>query len=179
MARVAIFTFGILIEPPGHEQIQSYVELTKYVKQQAVGAKGYIDRAIVSQDVEGGTVFDHDWGKWGSYTIPRFYDGSHQGIERRIVQTLSLWQTLQHVFDYAYSGQHVAALRQRNNWFALSQGRFPNHTLWWVGDDETPTWEDACCRNEYLYDYGASPFAFTLKAAFDSAGRSVKLHRRS
>jgi hypothetical protein len=42
-----------------------------------------------------------------------------------------------------------------------------------VRDTETPTWQDAADRLEYLRDHGPSPRAFKFSSAYDDRGNRI------
>lgn len=177
MAHVAFFTFGILIEPPGHEKVQGFMDLVPSVFDTVAVADGFIDRAIVDNWDEGKTLFEQDRGAWGPFAIPRFYTGSLELEELTAVQTLSLWRDLPAVRNFSYRGKyHAQALRQRNEWVVHPQ--WPSYVAWWIDEGEFPTWEEACKRHEHLHDKGSTAFAFDFKSSFDADGQPITFSKK-
>lgn len=170
--RLAFTTFAILHEPYGHPDVQEFDDRTPYVFAAAEMHAGFIARAV-ELDQSGNSNFERDWGAWGPFQVPRFYTlGRTAGTDQR-ASTLSLWQDLQSVFDFVYSGLHLGALKKREAWFKKPE--WPTYACWWVGDDETPTWADASARLEHLHDHGPTPRAFTFHRCFDEAGRPASV----
>ncbi|NKB65817.1 MAG: DUF3291 domain-containing protein [Candidatus Latescibacteria bacterium] len=150
MARIAFYTFGILRQPYGHQQVQGFFDRVEAAWAQAEQAEGFIDR---------------DRGEWGDRLSPRFYDeDKHAGAPA----TLSLWTDLESVSAFAYRAAHGEAFRKRRDWFVKPE--WPTYVAWWVDDDHTPTREEACQRQEYLHDHGPSAHAFNFKQPFDEQG---------
>jgi Domain of unknown function (DUF3291) len=52
------------------------------------------------------------------------------------------------------------------------------YVLWWVDNDETPTWEEGVRRLEWLDDHGPTPVGFDFQHAYDADG-AAETHRRS
>lgn len=158
MSRIAFFTFGILREPFGHEQVQGFFDRVGPAFAQAESAAGFVDR-------------DRD-ASWGPHASPRFYDEKqHAGAPA----TLSLWADLESVCAFAYRNAHGEAFKKRRDWFLKPE--WPTYVAWWVEDDHIPTWVEACQRHEYLHDHGPSPYAFNFKQPFDAKGQSTELDR--
>ncbi len=173
MSRVAFTTFAILKRPYGDPVVQGFDDLTPPTFAQAENSPGFVARAKESPDQSHLTNFSRDWGAWGRFEVPRFYTGGRTDETDSRASTLSLWTDLDSVFSFVYSGLHRTALAQRHDWFLKPE--WPTYAVWWVGDDEIPTWADACARLEHLHDHGPTPFAFTLRRAFDADGAEVRV----
>lgn len=89
--------------------------------------------------------------------------------------TVSLWDDLESVYVFAYYGRHAEALKKRQDWFTKPE--WPTYVAWWVGDDQTPTREDAANRLEHLHDQGSTPYAFDFKTPFNADGEPAILDR--
>ena len=157
MSRVGFFTFGVLSDPSG-PNVQGFFDRVQSVFETAEGAGGFIGRAVRG---EGDSSF-------GEYVVPKFYTGSLEPEQNRVIQTLSIWEEVEAVFIFAYQGVHSEALRRRSEW--VPDADYPNHTGWWVDDDHDPTWEEACERHQYLHDHGSTDYAFSLRSPFDAQG---------
>jgi hypothetical protein len=164
MAKVAFFTFGILREARGHPQVQGFYDRNARTFEAAERSDGFIGRS--TRDPATG---QH---RWGEQVAPRFFrEDEHGGAPR----TLSLWEDLESVFAFAYSGVHAEALSRRKEWF-LSPA-WPTYVAWWVPDDHTPDWHEARVRHEHLHDHGPSPYAFDFQHPFGPDGNPVDMDR--
>ena len=159
MSRIVFYTFGILREPFGHPQVQGFFDRAEPAFEQAERSAGFVAR-------------DRE-GTWGPYTLPHFVDEQHRAVA---AATLSLWADLESVCAFAYRGIHGEAFKKRREWTLKPE--WPTYVAWWVEDDHTPTWEEACQRHEYLHDQGPSAYAFNFKQPFDAQGQAVELDRK-
>ena len=108
-----------------------------------------------------------------SVVIPRF--ASNVLNPDRIIQTLSVWQDLESIAAFAYSGLHAKALREK---FTIEK-KWPSFVAWWIDNDLVPQFTDGTQRLEHLYDHGATPYAFNLKNCFDAEGKAIQLNRQA
>ena len=162
MPRIAFYTFGILREPKGHEQVQGFFDRIEAAFAQAEESECFIQRERRTDLIEG----------WGPYVSPRFFDETrHAGAPA----TLSLWTDLESVCGFAYRAAHGEAMKLRSDWFLKPE--WPTYVAWWVDDDHIPTREEACQRHEHIHDHGPSPHAFNFKQPFDAQGQPVELNR--
>ncbi|NKB70530.1 MAG: DUF3291 domain-containing protein [Candidatus Latescibacteria bacterium] len=158
MGRIAFYTFGILRQPYGHQDVQGFFDRVEAVFEQADQAGGFIAR---------------NDGTWGTYVLPRFF------VERKHASaqaTLSVWRDIESICAFAYRGAHGEAVKKRSDW--AIKPAWPTYVAWWVADDHYPTHEEACQRHEYLHDHGPSPCAFNFKQPFDREGQPVELDRQ-
>ena len=159
MPRIAFYTFGILREPYGHPQVQGFFDRAGPAFEQVERAVGFVAR-------------DRD-GAWGPYVSPRFFDEQRHATAP---STLSLWADLESVCAFAYRGIHGEAFKKRREWALKPE--WPTYVAWWVEEDHTPTWEEACQRHEHLHDHGPSAYAFNFKQSFDAQSQAVELDRK-
>lgn len=171
--RIAFTTFAILKQPYGNPEVQEFDDRTPDVFKEAENSPGFIDRA---KEVSGSELsnFERDWGKWGRFAVPRFYTFGRDTITDQRASTISLWQDLSAVFNFVYAGLHLEAFKRRTQWFLKPE--WPTYAIWWVNDDHTPQWEEACQKLEQLHDQGPSPSVFDFKNAFDETGNPVSIH---
>lgn len=81
------------------------------------------------------------------------------------IVNLSVWTSREALWDFTYSGAHLAIMRRRREWF---HGIAAAHlVLWWVEPGTVPSVEDAVDRLEHLREHGPAPQAFTFKVPFD------------
>ncbi|MFC7308862.1 DUF3291 domain-containing protein [Streptomyces monticola] len=167
MPHLALYTFGVLKSPladsaPLTRELQ---DSGRAIYQKISRHPGYLTRA---EAVDGGrgTHFDLDWGAWGEFAVPAWYDKGRTAETAALDSTLSLWTDLRSAFDAIYTGLHREALNRRYDWFERTG--HPSHVCWWVSDDVIPTWQDGVSRLEYLHDHGPAPHAFTFQHCFTS-----------
>ena len=172
--RLAFTTFAVLHEPYGHERVQQFDDLTPTVFREAERSKGFIARAV-DLDASGLSNFHCNWGRWGRFDVPRFYQLGRECSTDQRASTLSLWTDLQSVFNFAYGGLHLGALRKRSEWFKAPA--WPTYACWWVGEEDIPTWSQACRKLEQLHDDGPTPHAFNFRQCFDPQGHQARLER--
>ena len=177
MVRVAFTTFAIMKGPYGDPQVEGFEILTPPVFNASENAEGFIARAHEIDSNDHLSNFERDWGEWGLFAVPRFYDGGFETATDTRASTLSLWQSLEAVHHFVYTGLHRHALDQRKKWFRKPQ--WPSYAIWWVDDTHVPTWSEACKRLELLHDNGSTPDAFNFHKMFDSEGReTVRSHAK-
>ena len=156
MGRVAFYTFGILRAEYGDERVQAFIDRSPGVHDAAAAMPGHLEtyRGVIDSTTFG----------------PRFFvPGTHP----RAPQTLSLWTDLTSVRAFAYRGLHAEALRLRREWFVPPE--WPTYAIWWVADDEIPSWTEAPQRLEHLHDRGPMPYAFDFRTPFDENGQRIRL----
>lgn len=166
MAKLALFTFGVLVEPQGHPEVQGFWD----------GADLNFEAAEQSDGFIGRSSYDADTGlhSWGERVSPRFFVGDER--EGTLApRTLSMWEDVESAFAFAYSGVHAEALSRRREWFVKPE--WPTYVAWWVADDHTPDWHEATTRHEYLHDHGPSAYAFDFKHSFDPDGNPREIDR--
>ena len=168
MPRLAFYTFGILKESIGHPMVQGFLDAAPDVFGEAENAPGYITRAIRPDLTK--PYFGQNFGPFGDFAAPRFHLAA-KDWQSRVAATLSLWSDIAPVHRFAYGGLHKEALARRTQWIVKPE--YPAFAMWWVGDNETPTWQDASDRLEYLHDHGPSPRAFKFSSAFDAQGNRI------
>lgn len=95
----------------------------------------------------------------GDSTSFRIFD------DENIIINLTVWESVDALFDYAYKSEHVAFFRRRREWFTKMDT--PSMVLWWIPADHRPTFEEAKERLDHLTKHGATPYAFTFKERFE------------
>lgn len=160
MPRLALYTFGILKSPVTDPArlMREFNESGAAVYREVGQRPGYIARAE-AVDGSRGSMFDLDWGEWGEFVVPAWYEKGRTVETTALAATLSLWTDLRSANDAIYTGLHRAALKRRHDWFEKTG--HPNYVFWWVEDDVIPTWRDGVSRLEHLHAHGEAPPAFT------------------
>lgn len=171
MPRLAFTTFAIMTKPYGDPEVHGFEALTPAVFRHAENAAGFIGRAREVDDLTHLTNFERDWGAWGPFAVPSFYDGGFTTATDTRASTVSLWASIAAVKAFAYGGLHQRALSQRHKWFRTP--RWPTYAMWWVGDAHIPTWPEACERLEHLHAHGPTPKAFTFQSSFSADGTAM------
>lgn len=167
MPRLAFMTLGVLHEPVGTPKVQGFVDRIAGVYGAADSSSGFLGRS--ERDVEN---WSHSWGQ-----IVRPNCIPEARSDDRLAMTLSLWESLESVAAFAYSGAHGEALSKRKEWF--ESGDFPTYVAWWVLDDHQINWADAASRLDHLHEFGSSPSAFTFAKPFGPDGNPYTLDRHT
>lgn len=159
---LALYTFGQFVEPADSPVNDGFRELNGPIFALADRTDGLIARS--------GYASDAGPSPWGEEVYPRFYDDAGDGWSPA---TLSLWEDLESLYVFTYSGLHAQALKRGREWFRKPS--WPPLVLWWHDGEAPPTWRQGVQRLEHLHDHGPSSIAFTFKFPFDQNGSPVKL----
>lgn len=81
-----------------------------------------------------------------------------------VIVNMSLWESVDALFDFVYRTGHAPVMAKRRQWFAKPNEAYT--VLWWVKAGHIPTVEDARARLDILKRKGPSPAAFTFKTRF-------------
>ncbi|HSL30615.1 MAG TPA: DUF3291 domain-containing protein [Anaerolineales bacterium] len=81
-----------------------------------------------------------------------------------IIINLTVWESVDALREYVYTGAHHAVLRDRKRWFEKFDG--PYYALWWLPAGQLPTAEQGKRRLEYLRKHGDTAYAFSFKHVF-------------
>ena len=77
-----------------------------------------------------------------------------------IILNLSLWESLETLQDYVYSGEHLTVLKQRKDWMEKLPG--PTLALWWLPAGQLPDVADALRALRSLAEHGPTAQAFSF-----------------
>ena len=89
----------------------------------------------------------------------------------RIIVNMSVWESIEALKNYVYSGDHLTVLKQRKDWFVnLSR---PALALWWIPAGTIPTIDMARNALDHLRDNGPSPSAFTFAKIFPTPETTI------
>jgi len=107
------------------------------------------------------------------YTTPGATDatGDRSRGDDEIVN-LSVWESRQALWDFAYRTRHLDVLCQRRQFFLPHTGAYL--ALWWIPAGTLPTVAEASRRLQLLDLEGPSPRAFTFKEAYEPDGTPVR-----
>ena len=89
-----------------------------------------------------------------------------------IIVNMSVWVSVDHLYDYAFRSEHLKPLQNRRSWFSKLDR--PHSVLWWIPAGKVPDVTELCYRLDLLRDLGATPAAFTFGTLFDPHGNALK-----
>ncbi|GHE24573.1 DUF3291 domain-containing protein [Streptomyces hydrogenans] len=81
-----------------------------------------------------------------------------------VIVNLSVWESQEALWDFAYRSGHLEVMRRRRDWFARHVEA--HLVLWWVPAGHVPTVAESLERLADLRAHGSSPRAFTFASAF-------------
>ena len=86
-----------------------------------------------------------------------------------IIVNLSVWDSLEALQHYVYSGDHLSVLRDKKQWF--EKPRTPILALWWIPAGHIPSVEEAKQALATLIEQGPTPTAFSFAKPFPATGQ--------
>ena len=87
-----------------------------------------------------------------------------------VIINLSVWEDVEHLRRFVYSGDHLEIFRRRTDWFSATD---KDHlVLWWVESGHQPSVHEAAERLELLRRDGPTPEAFTFGRQFSPRARA-------
>ncbi len=90
------------------------------------------------------------------------------GGDPRLIVNLSVWRSVEALFDFAYRSAHRLVMVKRRQWFQPPAG--PYQVLWWIEAGKRPTVDDGLARLRRLESEGPGQEASTFKAKFPPPG---------
>ena len=169
MARIALYTFGVLKGRYDSDEMTEFYKAAPSVYASLGSAEGFIAQAGDSRPgPRRQPAVGDDYGAWGVLDIPRFFDRFDPAVCSPI-QTLSLWHDWRSAKAFSYGALHRTYLVRRAEWFQPAD--WPGYVLWWVGDDQIPQWCEGAERLDGLADKGPTTSGFNFARIFDEAGR--------
>jgi Domain of unknown function (DUF3291) len=144
LAQVNIATVRAPLDSP---QLAGFVAGLEPINRLADGSPGFVWRLQTPE---------------GDATALRVFD------DQRIMINLSVWESLEALWNFVYASRHLDLLRRRREWFDRVAGAYL--ALWWVPAGHVPTVEEAKDRLELLARRGPSPEAFTFREPFPAPG---------
>lgn len=85
-------------------------------------------------------------------------------VEEDLLINMSVWASIESLFDYTYKSAHAEVFRNRKSWFEMPTE--PHLALWWVPRGHIPSVEEGRKRLAHLRRQGPGDAAFTLKKSF-------------
>ena len=145
---LAQVNIGRLLAPLDSAQLADFVAALDSVNAAADAAPGFVWR-LQTEDGNATAVQAFEWDRGGSAGV---------------LVNLSVWESVEALAGYVYSDAHRQVLRRRRQWFERMGEAYT--ALWWIPDGHTPTTAEAEERVLYLREFGATPYAFTLREHF-------------
>jgi hypothetical protein len=84
--------------------------------------------------------------------------------DEMIIINMSVWESVEALRAYVYSGDHLRVLRRRHEWFQRMDS--PALAMWWIHAGTEPTTDDAKAALEHIATHGPTPRAFTFGKPF-------------
>ncbi|WP_108803715.1 DUF3291 domain-containing protein [Aquimarina sp. Aq107] len=81
-----------------------------------------------------------------------------------LIINMSVWESLDALFNFTYKSDHVAILKRKKEWFH----KMPRMHIafWYIENGHEPSPEEAKERLYYLQEHGETPYAFSFKSKF-------------
>jgi hypothetical protein len=89
------------------------------------------------------------------------------GFGDHLLINLSVWESLEPLWDYVYRSPHLGVLRRRKEWF--QRVAEPFMVMWWIPEGHLPSPAEGMARLERLRAEGPGPQAFTFRDSYDSS----------
>ncbi|GAA2807486.1 DUF3291 domain-containing protein [Kitasatospora sp. CM 4170] len=140
---LAQLNVATLLHPMDDPRIAPFVELLDPVNAAADGAPGFVWRLV--EDGAGDATGLRPAGE-------------------DVIVNMSVWESQEALWDFAYRSGHLEALRRRREWFARHVAA--HMVLWWVPAGHRPSLDEAMDRLADLRAYGPSPRAFTFASSY-------------
>lgn len=90
------------------------------------------------------------------------------GDDPRFIVNMSVWASVEALFDFVYRTAHMPVMVRRREWFRKPEGPF--QVLWWIPAGTAPTVEEGMRRLARLAAEGPSAAAFSFKHRFPPPG---------
>lgn len=100
----------------------------------------------------------------------RLRDDSNNATEIRLFDdpdmlvNLSVWETIDDLYQYTYYSHHTDFFRRRSEWFHKMDTS--PVVMWWIKAGTLPLATDLPKKFAYLNEHGPTPLAFTFKQRF-------------
>ena len=143
MARLAQINIARLVAPIDDPKIATFVAQLDQVNSLAERSPGFVWRL----KSEAGNATDI------AYNDDPF-----------VIVNMSVWESVESLKQFTYSGQHLSVFRNRSDWFEKMPR--PHYCLWWIPNGHVPTVAEARERLEHYQKRGATPEAFWFSQLF-------------
>jgi Domain of unknown function (DUF3291) len=157
---LAQVNIGRLLAPVDSPQLAGFMAGLDPVNAIADAAPGFVWR-LQTQDGNATSVTGFEWDAADSAGV---------------IINMSVWESVEALAAFVYSGPHVAVLRRRREWFQKMAQAYT--ALWWIPAGTLPAVADAEEAIRHLRAHGPTPRAFTLREHFPppDAGQAEPRH---
>lgn len=90
------------------------------------------------------------------------------GGEPLFIANMSVWESVESLFEYVYKTMHRDVMVQRRSWFERPVSLY--QALWWIPAGHVPSPEEGLKRIEDLKENGPTPEAFNFQSRFPAPG---------
>jgi Domain of unknown function (DUF3291) len=118
--------------------------------------KALLDPVNAVADAAPGFVWRLQDGDGNATSIAVYGDES-------LIVNMSVWESIDALWDFVYSSDHLAVMRRRREWFERMELFM---CLWWVPAGHLPDVAEAEGRLDHLRKHGPTEHAFTFKQRF-------------
>lgn len=125
--------------PLDHPLMKGFVDQLEHINRLAETSPGFVWRLQTDE---------------GDATAIRAFD------DPLIIVNLSVWESVEALREYVYSGEHLSVLRSKRDW--MEKLPTPSLALWWLPEGELPDVLMARQKLELLQAQGPSAEAFTF-----------------
>ncbi len=84
--------------------------------------------------------------------------------DRRLIINLSVWEDIESLEKFVFSGRHKDILTHRKEWFSRLEEAY--QVLWWIAAGKIPTIPESVDQLNYLKATGPSQKAFNFRKKF-------------
>ena len=140
---IAQINIATMLAPLESETMSGFVARLDEINGLAEGADGFVWRLKTDED---------------NATAIRAFDND------QIIINMSVWESIDALFDFTYQSNHVELFRQRRDWF--SKMSKPFFAMWWIPAETVPTPEDAQAKLNHIAQHGITPLAFNFKQRY-------------
>lgn len=92
-------------------------------------------------------------------------------LGRDVIATMSVWESLAALQDFAFRSGHADVMKRRREWFSKMAEAYV--VLWWVPRGHRPDVHEGAARLARLRAEGPTPEAFSFKDAFPAPGAGL------
>ena len=139
---LAQLNLGVFKAPLDSAEMQPFAEALDRINAIAEDSPGFIWR-----------LTDEDGGSSSNVDVPGATDPL-------LASNLSVWTSLESLWDFMYRTDHASYLRRRTEWFQLDDEAMT--VAWWIPAGTLPTLADAVQRLDHLRHHGPSDRGFPL-----------------